>query len=222
MHDHCSQPRVEARAASRSNMFIAAVLSWADSSSAVKIRNMSPSGALVEAPVLPPSGTAVRLVRGSLAIDGTAIWLDEDRCGLRFQSLAVVREWMAPASHHEQARVDRTVALLKDGAVPFQDVRSQHPAQPRTSNGLTGAALAADLREVLELLSTLSAELAGDAHVVNRHARALQNFDVAGQTIEAVVEALTGQNPAASQDVNRQQSLRASRASALASRTAWR
>jgi hypothetical protein len=38
--------------------------------SQVKVRNMSPNGALVETPLMPPSGTIVDLLRGRLVAQG--------------------------------------------------------------------------------------------------------------------------------------------------------
>src|SRR6185312_726100 len=84
------------RAEPRTNMFLGAVIRSAGLSFPVKVRNMSVSGALAEGRDLPEEGAEVELVRGSLAVSATVAWCSEGRCGLRFLSLACIRDWLAP------------------------------------------------------------------------------------------------------------------------------
>lgn len=51
-------------------MFLAAVLRAGTEQTPVKVRNMSPNGAMVGAPVMPISGTNVDLMRGPLVARG--------------------------------------------------------------------------------------------------------------------------------------------------------
>lgn len=53
-------------------------------STAVTIRDLSLTGALVEGTLLPAAGAAVTLTRGSLAVAATIAWADEARAGLTF------------------------------------------------------------------------------------------------------------------------------------------
>src|SRR5688572_25681468 len=63
----------------RTNMFIAAILRWGEHRNPVRIRDMSPRGALIQSPVMPAQGTRVRLVRGSYSADGRVAWVDGNR-----------------------------------------------------------------------------------------------------------------------------------------------
>ena len=161
-------------------MFIAGVISWQDCSAPVKIRNMSPSGALLEAISLPQPGAEVRLRRGSLAAEGIIAWSGGDRCGVRFKASVVVRDWMAPSSNGQQHRVDAITERLKLGrpAVAAATVGSQ--AQ-------RGASLTSRLHDATRLLDELSIDLANDPDVVLRHGRSLQLLDIVRQTLAAGV-----------------------------------
>lgn len=176
-------PRVEPR----TNMFLGAVIREAGLSLPVKVRNMSVSGALVEGSALPGEGASVQLVRGSLAVSATVAWSSEGRCGLRFSSLACVRDWLAPPTNAGQQRVDETVRLLKLGAVPMPQ-RSASASEPPSA--VQSGQFGQDLRRVGRLIQHLSQALSSDKDAVIRHAGELQNLDIALQMIAALADAL--------------------------------
>jgi len=207
---HNNQPAfgaAEARSAPRSNMYIAAILSWEGSSAPTKIRNMSAAGALLEAARLPPSGTPVRLIRGSLRAAGTIAWVSEGRCGVHFASLVSVRGWMAPTKNCEQMRVDETVSILRAGAVPLAQ-RQQHSSEIRTAP----TQLADDLSDVTRLIRGLARDMAGDDQVLTKYGNKLQIFDLAIQTLDAAAALLTSDGRSDADAIDRLRNLRASRA----------
>jgi hypothetical protein len=178
----------EARAAQRSNMFLAAVLQGPGFSAPVKVRNMSATGALVEAAAVPGPSIAVRLIRGSLVAPAVVAWSGGSRCGLRFSSIVSVPDWLAAVRNSEQNRVDDTVRLLKLGAVPLP----QRPIPPAAAENFAGpAALAMDIQRVLTLIQSLGDDLASDQNVLLRHSARLQHLDIAIQTLSAVADALS-------------------------------
>jgi hypothetical protein len=215
MHDDRSERVPDARGLARSNMYVAGQISWERSSSPAKIRNMSPAGALVQAPVVPPVGCPVRLARGSQRADGRVAWTEQDRCGIQFDSLVSVREWMAPHKNREQVRVDETVALLRAGAVPLVEAQRQRVAEDVSGELLPATQIAADLRGIARLLDQLSAHLANDPAVLQHHGNTLQGFDVASQSIEAVIHALTSEPSDSALICERLRGLRNSRASLI-------
>jgi len=87
-------PQPNGRLDGRSNIFVTATLYAAGGSTPVRIRNMSRSGALVEASALPPAGTGVRLCRGSISVAGEVIWVDARKAGLRFASPTAAADWL--------------------------------------------------------------------------------------------------------------------------------
>lgn len=187
----------DARGASRASIFLAAVLYNEGSPCPVKIRNISPTGALVEGPVIPAVGTPVQLVRGGLIANGLVAWAVEGRCGLKFSSCVDVQQWRATPVNSEQKRVDEVVRLVKAGAVPL-------PIPPIVRMGSPGdledmaAELAGDLGRASELLNHLGGTLAADCDVVTRHGTALQKLDIAVQVIAAVEAIIAGRSDTAS------------------------
>jgi hypothetical protein len=183
----------DARQTPRSSLYLGAALYCDGSSTAVRIRNMSPGGALLEGAVLPEVGALVQLVRGSLIIHGLVIWCSAGRCGLKFSGLVAVEQWRACPSNVEQQRVDEVVRLVKAGAVPLP-VATVSEHKQRAEAAEAGSELPQDLRRVCELLEQLGDVLACDPDVISRHGTALQNLDIAIQLIAGVQEVVTGPN----------------------------
>ena len=70
------------RADRRTNLYLAANLRWPGGATAVRVRNLSARGALIEAAVLPLAGTSVELIRGELKVGGAVAWLSGNKAGL--------------------------------------------------------------------------------------------------------------------------------------------
>ena len=172
--------RQELRAGDRTNLYLAANLHWRAGGSAVRIRNLSARGAMIEAQVLPAAGTAVELVRGALRACGSAMWTSGNRAGVRLDEPVAVREWMSTASGSAQQGVDGVVRALRAGEAP--------PFQPRQSADLT-ATPADDLGLACRLLDQLGNVLVSDMDVVARHGRELQSLDVVQQLLQALARA---------------------------------
>ena len=191
-------------------MYIVAVLSWAQSSSPAKIRNMSPSGALIEAATVPPEGAVVGLARGLLRAEGSIAWVSDGRCGIQFNAPVPVLEWMAPTKKGEQKRIDETFAVLKAGALPLREARR------------------ARADESLPIPQQLAGDL-GDSLVSSRHSgpssRAtgmssanmadLQTFDLAAQTLSVAIDLLANSSHSPADAAARLRSLRASRSQSV-------
>lgn len=177
----------DARVAPRTNMFIAATMCWEQHRNPVKVRNMSITGALVESPVVPTTGSSVLLVRGSYSAAGRVVWADKNRCGLHLTASVNVRDWLAPPSNTEQLRVDQIVALVKAGAVPIPTEsftgRSERPALPAS---LSNDQLTCDLGLVSQLIEDLGDDLASEPETLMRHANKVQNLDIAMQMLAAI------------------------------------
>ena len=184
----CGEQHVAARDVARearTNMFITALLEWNGGSSPVTVRNLSASGALVEAGSLPPiplaEGSTVRLVRGGLAASGTAVWCDGRRCGIRLDGTVAVALWMAKPGNVTQAEIDEAVRQFKaGGAVPLGGAAlASAPTTEQVSARQTS--LAERVRELEALLLAVSDDLAADPATVARHAGELQKLDLLAQ-----------------------------------------
>jgi len=177
----------EQRAALRASLYLAAALYCDEHSSAIRIRNLSARGALIEGEVVPETGALVQLVRGGLIVHALVAWSADGRCGLKFSGSVDVQQWREPPANLEQQRVDEVVRLVKAGAVPL-------PVPPLARPGPPGSPLrvADDLRRVTDLLDRVGEVLAGDEEVVERHGAELQNLDIASQVIAAVSAVIEG------------------------------
>jgi hypothetical protein len=168
------------RGQTRSSMFLAAVLRSGTEQAPVKVRNMSPNGALIETSVTPIAGSKIDLIRGSLIARGTVMWASTGRCGIRFTSEISVKDWLAPPNKAEQQRVDDMVAVVKSGGASPRDDRGE-PSGPRSQEQLVD-----DLHSVLRLMHDLEDDLVHSHETLKRHAIKLQNLDIAMQMLRAV------------------------------------
>jgi hypothetical protein len=165
-------------------MYLTAAIYVESAAIPVKIRNMSSSGALVEGNVVPPTGSAARLVRGALAENALVAWSAQGRCGLKFPRQIEVERWLAPPANGEQQRVDELVGIVRAGAVPFPHSKL---GPPGAGTGYDAAAkLAEDICRISALLDSLADDLASDASLVARHGDRLQNLDIAVQMLSAI------------------------------------
>jgi PilZ domain len=200
---------VNARGPKRSSMFLAAVLRTGADEAPVRVRNMSSTGAMIETAVTPVTGSNVDLIRGALTAQGTVIWADGNRCGVRFNSIVSVKDWLAPPHKLEQQRVDDFVALVKSGgAGPLPDV---DPVEKPGSQGQ----LVDDIEAVIMLMQVLEDDLAASEETLQRHGPKLQNLDIATQMLRALSKELTPERDKSRVSLARLEDLRIACAQAL-------
>jgi hypothetical protein len=132
------------RSEGRSNVFITATLDSGAGFTPVRIRNISPSGALVDGSSLPGVGTRVRLQRGRLSAAGALAWAGKGQCGVTFDREIDVPSWVQRVGHAGQRRVDQVVAALRTG-VPAPEL---HDGPTHSLAEISGA-----LDEVCERLA---------------------------------------------------------------------
>jgi hypothetical protein len=171
-----SLPPSEHRLESRNNIFVMATIYAAGGSTPVRIRNMSRSGALVEAAGLPPAGTSIRLSRGSLEAIGNVMWVDTNKAGLRFAGSVKVADWLPQGKRGTgQQLVDEMVHRARLGAA----------IDTPTSQGSDKAniAFADELDQLRYMLERAGEDLASDVDVTTRHLAALQFIDGVAQSL---------------------------------------
>ncbi len=164
----------ESRAGHRSNVFLAATLVMAGGSLAVRVRNISARGALIDGPQLPPVGAVVDLTRGSLVAHGTIAWHSDNHCGIEFDADIDVDCWTRRVGHSGQDRVDDMVAQVQQPPAPG----AVSPGPAARADSL--AAISADLTEVCE-------RLAARPDLVKACAAELQELDAIAQRLRNLV-----------------------------------
>lgn len=107
----------ENRSEGRSNVFLTASLCVGRGAMPVRIRNLASGGALVEATGLPPVGTSVAVVRGSLSATGEVSWDGAGQAGINFAERIDVAAWVQKVGHAGQHRVDRVLAAIRSEAL---------------------------------------------------------------------------------------------------------
>jgi hypothetical protein len=101
------------REAVRSNVFLMATIVASGTPSAVRIRNISVCGALVEGEQLPTHGAVICLSRGHLETSGEIAWQSGAYRGLRFNEPVDVQAWVKRVGHSGQQEVDQKLAMLR-------------------------------------------------------------------------------------------------------------
>ena len=177
--------------APRKNLFLAASILSGALSTAARIRNLSETGALIDAPALPNIGEHLRLVRSEVEIGGKVVWRSGNRCGVEFEGRISIDDWIAGkciSSHRAvgQARVDEIQRLVRAGQTV--DDPENFPQTTATADTTLNTRIADELGYVGRLLGAVGDALSGDAILLQRHATTLQNFDAACQILHHLEE----------------------------------
>jgi hypothetical protein len=173
--------------APRTNLLLAATIEAGQLQAAVRIRNLSESGALLEGAAFPNIGAKLTLRRMDLEIGATVVWRTAARCGVKFDGQAVVAEWVsgrigAPASTRAQARVDNIQAAVRAGLAPAAP-RARSTMSSEELQHCLDSRIAEELAHVRRLLEKMGEELSNEPVMVQRHSKTLQGFDLACQTL---------------------------------------
>ena len=99
-------PRPDVRKSPRSSVLFTAVLSSPAGLQTVRIRNISPSGAMLGGAKFPPEGTRITLRRGDLRVMGCVTWRRKEMAGLTFDSDVDVEAWVEHNGRPASRRVD--------------------------------------------------------------------------------------------------------------------
>ena len=78
---------IQIRRARRSHVLMAASIEADGIAVAVKLRNLSPEGALIEGDKLPPMGSSVIFRKKELNLAGHVVWVTAGRAGIAFDAL---------------------------------------------------------------------------------------------------------------------------------------
>lgn len=185
------QQGFDERVESRTSIFVLAMVHFADGSTPVKIRDMSRRGALIEAPIIPPVGTDIRLCRGGLTLPGKVVWAKEARAGLLFEGFASVSDWLPRKTPPGQQLADQLFQHKRETA-SVSVTKAATPAIVRSA-----AVTASDLVDLRRAIEALAEDLADDPAVLAVHGHKLQTLDLATQILGRLARQLvTGPRPA--------------------------
>lgn len=182
----------------RTNLLLAATIEAGTCKTAVRIRNLSESGALLEGPAFPNVNEKLILRRLSYEVEATVVWRSHSRCGVRFDAGLSVADWSSgtwsgPANSRGQARVDTIQAAVRAN-IPAASPRIRADADPEELNENLDARFAEELEHVRRLLVKMGNELTEEPIMVQRHSAALQGFDLACQILGHLADVMTAQD----------------------------
>lgn len=172
----------DVRSHTRTHLFVIATLYSNEGTGPVFLRNMSPTGALVEGSFLRDVGTLVRLKRGSLQATASVIWVDGRKAGITFDSPLFVADWMSRETSSHQHRVDEVVRKFKDHA----DTASCAESTPWIAQRVS---IESELKSILDELARLGNALVGDLILVATHPE-IQVIDILVQRLEGILRLL--------------------------------
>lgn len=182
------------RLAPRKNLFLMAMLMVGGANRAVRVRNLSASGALIEGLNLPPTGGSAILQRGSVHAECVLVWQADGHAGLRFANPITLRDWVPGASGDGQMRVDRTIAQTRATTATSSSPESAPGSFADIEPGLLGRT-ADELAFVSRRLEALGSDLASDPQVAMRHPASLQELDISMQILGHISSMLVAERP---------------------------
>jgi hypothetical protein len=163
----------DARENIRSNVFLAAALKTSSGTIAVRIRNISAKGVLLEGATLPDQGSSAQLERGHLNVEGDIVWRRETQCGVHFGRGISVSEWVQRVGHSGQQKVDWTFAALKSAGTVVGPICEFDESSERRSVQSISAELDA-ICERMANLPDLSIQMAEEVLRLDALAHALR------------------------------------------------
>jgi len=171
-----------ARVEPRTNMFVMAALVTGTSRETVKVRNMSPGGALIEGQVLPHPDTQCLLHRGDISLEAVVVWIKPGKAGIKFRHRADVGLWL-PSGRRTQSEVDVAVQTAKAELVAA-------PVAKVTAPLFSAELSREDVAHTAAAMEALADDLAEDPAVVARFMTKLQTLDIAAQTLRKLADQL--------------------------------
>lgn len=175
------------RGEDRTHLFLDAILVSASSSLPVRVRNLSPTGALIEGVDLPTVGSQVTLTRGLLEAAGRTMWVGPGRCGLEFDTPLAVSRWLPNKNTPRQPAKTNIRSISSDPSNQPEHGRSSGEVFSEAESPCAKQAIA-DLVPLQYELATLRDHVACDARLSRlRDVSILQD---AAERIERIVAML--------------------------------
>lgn len=171
----------DARRDPRTHILLVATLYFDHRIVPVRVRNLSPQGALLEGVSLPPPGKAVVLRRGKLEAAGRVVRSTAGKAGMQFDHPIYVHAWLPVKGSPAQRSVDSFAALVENCEAATMATHA-----PKSQSR---AEIASELRSLQLGLISLGDTLSDDRILVATHPE-VQFLDSAAQRIAKLIEAL--------------------------------
>lgn len=178
--------------APRTNLYLAASLLGVSNQVPVTVRNLSSTGALIEARKMLDNEDMVTLVRGSLRAVGSLVWRDGRRGGISFVHPIDLSAWVPGPSGRGQLRVDRIIAESRTHEAV---ARTKPDVTPTLSQSNLMHRIGEELAFASRRLQALSGDLAEDPAVIFRYGAQLQDLEITTQVLGHLARLMTAEAP---------------------------
>lgn len=177
----------------RTNLLLAAAIETRMGALAVRVRNLSEGGAMLEGDALPNPGDPLVLVRGNLRVAGMCVWNRGQRCGVKLDRPISVAQWsaMRGATSAGQQRIDVLQATIRNGEALTVPASSDAPCTTGVVHNV-----ADELANTAQALRAIADRLSDDMAVITAHGDILQNLDPLSQTLDHLARILSAPDPA--------------------------
>lgn len=172
------EPQERQRAEVRTNMFVMASLSTDRMSGAVRIRNLSPRGALIEGRELPDMDERFRMRRGDISVTGKVVRRQGKQAGLNFDFPTTPTDWM-----HVSKTVQQVESIISERPERYPLAR---PAAPLPHSAITRD----DLLSLADMVEALGNSMSEDPVIIERYLTKLQVLDVTSQKLRQLAQRL--------------------------------
>lgn len=169
----------ECRHHERTHLFLAAVLYSKAGSCPVHVRDISPTGALIEGSILPDKGEELVVKRAGLEASARIVWKADRKAGVAFTTMIHVAEWMSKQASVHQGRVDNIIQDIRSGGAICPSKVIVRPLPPLSM-------IEAELEALKTNLTQLEHGLIGDVVLIATHPE-IQLLDVALQSVDRML-----------------------------------
>lgn len=183
MQEPAKEQDPDRRAARRTNLLLTASIEFGGQARQVRIRNVSETGAMIEGPHVPGKGAVLTLKRADLQIGASVAWSSPGKAGINFDEPLPVEIWSGAkpkqgeaAGIRDQRQVDAVQRAVRAG-LPTPAYEAEPAASALEAE--LNTRIADEIKYVVRLIESLGDQLSGDPVVLHKHARSLQNIDLA-------------------------------------------
>jgi hypothetical protein len=201
LQEPAEEPIPDRRASRRTNLLLTASIEFNGVARQVRIRNVSETGAMIEGTHVPNKGVQLTLTRADLQVGATVAWSTAGKAGIHFDEPLPVEIWSGgkpklgdAAGIRDQGQVDAVQRAIRAG-LPTSAYEA--PSTASVLEGELNTRIADEIRYVVRLIESLGDQLSGDPVVLHKHAKSLQNIDLANQILSHLAALITADDPAA-------------------------
>lgn len=171
----------------RSKLFVGVTVFANSKSSPARLRDISPSGALLEMRAPPKVGTKLKIKRGTLEREAAVRWARDSRCGVKFDEEVIVLDWIS--GQVDQPSIDRMMNNIRTGI-------AAEPEEPMfiSSSAELAEVLSERLAEEIDFatrtIDDLCSALTKDSHLIKTQSNNLQRMDAVTQSLTQLANIL--------------------------------